>query len=185
MIYTPSTKKLILTQCFNFKVLEGRIFPLFEVQGQDTEVLMWIAMKLLNYQVKQDPTYIERMMKARLITEEMTERIIEFMINSTVQKNENDPLKLIEVLKFLRVLRSCSSSIGKFQDFYEDFFGLITALRLSRESLKKLLLANAENRDVLKKWALIARKSKDFYDSDEAKFIHILFHKCLINPLQS
>ena len=146
---------------------------------------MWIAMKLLNYQVKQDPTYIERMMKARLITEEMTERIIEFMINSTVQKNENDPLKLIEVLKFLRVLRSCSSSIGKFQDFYEDFFGLITALRLSRESLKKLLLANAENRDVLKKWALIARKSKDFYDSDEAKFIHILFHKCLINPLQS
>ncbi len=32
---------------------------------------------------------------------------------------------------------------------------------------------------------MIAKRGKEFYDSDEAKFFHSLIDKCLIKPLQS
>ena len=32
---------------------------------------------------------------------------------------------------------------------------------------------------LLKKWAMIAKKSKDFYDSDESTFFHSLYYKSL------
>jgi len=144
---------------------------------------MWIAIKLLNFQVKQDSLYLERMIQTSHITGDMIDMLLDFVVSSPVHKDEFDPLRLREILKLLRVFKS--TTLEKVNDFFEDFFGLITALRLSRESLKKLLLENSENREILKKWALIAKKGKEFYESDEAKFIHALFHKCLIEPLEN
>ena len=46
-----------------------------------------------------------------------------------------------------------------------------------------MLLDNQENTDLLKKWAMIAKRGKEFYYSDEAQFFHILYHKCFTEIL--
>ncbi|CDW79687.1 dead helicases superfamily protein [Stylonychia lemnae] len=55
---------------------------------------------------------------------------------------------------------------------------------MSRITIKRMLLDNQDNTDVLKKWAMIAKRGKDFFQSDEAKFFDCLYQRCFSSILQ-
>ena len=94
------------------------------------------------------------------------------------------PEGLIEhVLNFLTLLRAVdlSETAGNFFD--DHFLGLPMCLRLSATSIKRLLMDHSDDAQLLKTWALLAKRAKDYYGSDECRFFHVLFDLCFASQL--
>ena len=56
---------------------------------------------------------------------------------------------------------------------------------MAAPSIKRFLLDQQEDVALLKQWAMLAKKAKDFFESNECKLLHALFDSCFTKALFS
>ena len=88
-----------------------------------------------------------------------------------------------EAVKFLTLLRGTSNS-EQVSNFFDDYFlGLTQCLRMTSMTIKRLLLDGQDDSTLLRQWALMAKRAKDFYLSSECRLFHELFDSCFTKAL--
>eukprot|EP00347_Sterkiella_histriomuscorum_P016262 403353867 len=208
---TRKQQKLIESYCLSLDIFKSRIIPEFQTidmnNKQVGDNLIWLSIKLLNKHVKRQSNFIQVLQNQdtlnineakdqpssnQLWNQEVQDQLILRIIQIV---NDPKPLqqtssnvyyqKLNEALKYLQILKANDQVNSCASNFYGEFFGILMTMRMSKVSIKHMLLDNQTNHLLLKKWAMLAKRGKDFYDNDETKFFQSLYRKCLSEVLTS
>lgn len=143
-------------------------------------VTIWV----LNFHLKDKPSMILYLHRERMLTGEGLSLFLQNVVALVLSdKLSHDDLR--HVVKFLTYISQARHESEAVKNFWQDYVGLPMCLKLSKESIKRLLIDNQENAEMFQQWALLAKQAADHFGTDECLFMHSLLDQCFINILKS
>jgi hypothetical protein len=166
---------VMLSHALNLKVWEDRIEGVIESENLEAnKESLQVSLRMASAKM--------RLEGGKNLKEGVIERLLETILLQVCSGHL--PEELIEhVLSFLTLIRAVDLSETGGNFFDDHFQGLPLCLRLSATSIKRLLLDHSDDAQLLKTWALLAKRAKDYYASDECRFFHVLFELCFASQL--
>lgn len=116
------------------------------------------------------------------LTPALTESLLD-LVSEHLLLSVTDQSFLATAVTFLTLARATQKSSADF--FADHFFGLPQCLRMTAPSIKRLLLDHQEDTALLKQWAVLAKKAKEYFESGECRLLHVLVESCFTKALFS
>ena len=125
-----------------------------------------------------------RVSKGAQVREEILERIFDKIVSTVCESRESIKSSFLEsILIFLTLIRATDLTEASTNFFDDHFLGLPMCLRFSATTIKRLLLDHSDDAQLLKTWAVLAKRAKDYYESEECRFFHNLYELCFASKL--